>query len=222
MGCPWQRASPASCLASRPSRLPRVASSSPTRPGSPAHSRPQLPGQGRPDELWVDTPDPTRFRAALRTPSLAELAVAFRGDREAALRHTPIARGVLGTLLGAAGLAAALTIVGLLVALAGALSDRRYEADLRAQGLGPRGLHTELRLRLTVLAVLGVAAGVVTTALLTRLAVAAVRAAGAVADPQPPLVTVAPLGLIALGAVAAVIVLSAAGWVATARRRPAR
>ena len=49
----------------------------------------------------------------------------------------------------------------------------------------------------------------------TRLAVAAVRAAGTVAVPRPPLVTVAPWGELALWALAAIAALLVAAWVAT-------
>lgn len=50
--------------------------------------------------------------------------------------------------------------------------------------------------------------------MLTRLAVAAVRAAGAVAVPDPPLVTVAPWGQLALIAIAGTAVFAAVSWLA--------
>jgi hypothetical protein len=45
--------------------------------------------------------------------------------------------------------------------------------------------------------------------------VATVRAAGTVAVPQPPLVTVAPWGELALWSLVALAALGAAAWVAT-------
>jgi hypothetical protein len=50
---------------------------------------------------------------------------------------------------------------------------------------------------------------------LTRLAVAAVRAAGALAAPQPPLVTVAPWGQLAIWGVVSVVALAAVATTAS-------
>jgi hypothetical protein len=51
--------------------------------------------------------------------------------------------------------------------------------------------------------------------LLTRLAVASVRAAGTVADPRPPVVTVVPSAALAAWGAGAFAVLALAGWLAT-------
>ncbi len=173
----------------------------------------QLPGQGRTDELWISAP--TRLRATLRQGRFTELRSSFRSDIEHRLRNAPIARGVLGTLIAAATLAALLAVLGLLVSLLGEARDERAERDLVAQGVGPRGLRRELRGRILLAAGLGVAVGLGVAAVLTRLAVATVRAAGAIADPQPPLVTVAPWAQLALWALAALGALILAGWLAT-------
>ena len=85
---------------------------------------------------------------------------------------------MLGTLLAATALAGVLAIVGLLVALLGPIRDREIDEDLIAQGFGPRELRRQLRLRLLITAAGGVVAGLGIAVLLTRLAVAAVRAAG--------------------------------------------
>jgi hypothetical protein len=50
---------------------------------------------------------------------------------------------------------------------------------------------------------------------LTRLAVAAVRASGGVAFPDPPLVTVAPWGALAAWMLVAICALAGASWLAT-------
>ena len=152
----------------------------------------QAPGQGRPDELWVSSAHPAALRAALRGGPFAQLSASFRADAEQQFRSAPVARAVLGTLIGASALAGALAVVGLLVALLGTGRDERIERDLIAQGIGPRGVRNELRMRLMVAAVLGVVVGLATGVILTRLAVATVRAAGTVAVPRPPVVTVAP------------------------------
>jgi hypothetical protein len=170
----------------------------------------QLPGQGRADELWFETPTPGRLRAALRGLPLTSL---FRADLERRLRDAPVARAVLGTLTGAAAVSGALAIIGLLVALLGAARDRTVERDLQEQGVSPREIRRELALRLAAAATIGVVAGLALTLALTRLAVASVKAAGTLASPQPPLVTVVPWGellafsavaLLALGAAAAI------------------
>jgi hypothetical protein len=69
--------------------------------------------------------------------------------------------------------------------------------------------------RLALASVLGVVAGLAIAALLTRLAVASVRAAGAVANPRPPLVTVVPWAALAVWGAGELAVLALAGWLAT-------
>jgi hypothetical protein len=91
----------------------------------------------------------------------------------------------------------ALAVVGLLTALLGGCRDERAEADLSEQGVGPRGLRAELRVRLALTSAPGVVVGLGIAVLLTRLAVASVRAVGAVADPRPAVVTVVPWAALA-------------------------
>ena len=177
----------------------------------------QLPGQGRADELWIGTGHPDRLRAALGSGPLAQLDSSFRLDLEHQLRDAPVARGVLGTLIAATALSVVLAVVGLLAALFGAARDGRVESDLREQGVGPRGLRAELRVRLTLVSVLGVVAGLAIAVLLTRLAVASVRSVGAVASPRPPAVTVVPWAALAAWGAGTLAVLAIAGWLATRR-----
>ena len=157
----------------------------------------QLPGQGRPDELWIGTGHLAGLRAALGSGALAQLDSSFRVDIDHQLRDAPVARGVLGTLIAATALSVVLAVVGLLAALLGGVRDERVESDLAEQGVGPRGLRAELRVRLALASLLGVVVGLGIAVLLTRLAVASVRAAGAVADPSPPVVTVVPWAALA-------------------------
>jgi uncharacterized membrane protein YidH (DUF202 family) len=177
----------------------------------------QLPGQGRADELWIGTGHLAGLRAALRTGALAQLDSSFRIDIDHQLRDAPVARGVLGTLIAATVLSVVLAVVGLLAALFGAARDGRVESDLREQGVGPRGLRAELRVRLTLVSVLGVFAGLAFAVLLTRLAVASVRSVGAVASPRPPAVTVVPWAALAAWGAGTLAVLAIAGWLATGR-----
>ena len=90
----------------------------------------QLPGQGRPDELWIGTAHLAGLRAALGSGALAQLDSSFRVDIDHQLRDAPVARGVLGTLIAATALSAVLAVVGLLAALLGGVRDERVESDL--------------------------------------------------------------------------------------------
>jgi hypothetical protein len=175
----------------------------------------QLPGQGRSDELWISTAHPARLRAALGSGPLAQLDSSFRSDLDQQLRDAPVARGVFRTLIAAAVLSAVLAVVGLLTALLGGARDERAESDLREQGVGPRALRAELRVRLALASVLGVVAGLGIAVLLTRLAIASVRAAGTVADPRPPVVTIVPWPELAAWGAGTFTVLALAGWLAT-------
>jgi hypothetical protein len=174
----------------------------------------QLPGQGRPDELWIGTGHLAGLRAALGSGPLAQLDSSFRADIDHQLQDAPVARGVLGTLIAATALSVVLAVVGLLAALLGGVRDERVESDLTEQGVGPRGLRAELRVRLALASLLGVVVGVGIAVLLTRLAVASVRAAGAVADPSPPVLTVVPWVALAAWGAGTFAVLALAGWLA--------
>ena len=177
----------------------------------------QLPGQGRADELWIGTGHLAGLRAALGSGALAQLDSSFRADIDHQLRDAPVARGVFGTLIAATALSVVLAAVGLLAALLGGVRDERVESDLKEQGVGPRGLRAELRVRLALASLLGVVVGVGIAVLLTRLAVASVRAAGAVADPRPPVVTVVPWAALAAWSAGTFAVLALAGWLAPRR-----
>jgi hypothetical protein len=181
-----------------------------------------LPGQGRPDELWISTASAGRLRAALRRPPLNGLSVSFRADVQGSLSDDPIASGVLGTLAVAAATSTVLAILGLLAALLGAMRDVRAERDLIVLGLSPRQLRRERRARVLAAGTLGTVAGLMLAAVLTRLVVGAVHAAGTVAVPDPPLAAIAPwreLGLLALAAIAVfAIVGGVATWLGTGER----
>jgi hypothetical protein len=122
---------------------------------------------------------------------------------------------VLDTLTAATALSAVLAVVGLLTMLLGGARDERAESDLEEQGVGPHGLRAELRVRLALVSALGVVVGLGIAALLTRLAVASVRAAGTVANPRPPVVTVVPWAALAAWGAGAFAVLALAGWLTT-------
>jgi hypothetical protein len=182
----------------------------------------QLPGQGRADELWIGTVHPAPLRAALGTGALTQLDSAFRADVDQQLLDAPVARGVLGTLIAAAVLSVLLAAIGLLAALRAGARDRRVETDLVEQGVGARGLRAELRTRLALSIVLGVAVGLGVAVLLTQLAVASVRAAGTVADPSPPVIPIVPWPQLAAWAAVMLAVLAVAAGLGTRAQAGAR
>jgi hypothetical protein len=185
----------------------------------------QLPGQGRPDELWLADPDSSTLWGALSRGSLVQLRAAFRTSIEHDLAGAPIARAMSGSLLAAAGVTGALAVIGLVLVLQGPFRDPRTEEDLAAQGLGPRALRAELRTRLWLAAGLGIVSGAGLSLLLTRLAVAAVGSLGIGAPPVPALVTIVPaaaLGLVVAAAVVVAILTGslAARWMIRDRGKP--
>ena len=168
----------------------------------------QTPGEGTSDELWQ--------LGGHRAAAVAGLTYGWRADVERGLRRAPVARAILGTMIAAAALAGALALAGLLIALLGSVRDRRIELDLVAQGLSPREVRAELRLRIGLAAALGVLAGLAIAVVLTVLALAAVRAGLGAGVPQPPLITVAPWAELAGLAATALVVCAAASVVGTA------
>jgi hypothetical protein len=184
-----------------------------------------LPGQGRPDELWLTSTRPQALRTALRATPLRRLTSTLRVVLERGLRSAGVARAVQGALLAAAALSGLLALIGLLVSLLGSTDRRRVVDDLVAQGVGPRALRREIALRSLFTGVAGTVAGFAIALALTRLAVGAVRSAAQVADPVPPVVTITPWAqlvlwcLIMLGAALLAAVLGILGAARAGRRR---
>jgi len=137
------------------------------------------PGLGTTDELWAN---------ALPTPKPASLTVVSRADVLAGLRADPLSRGALATLAATAALALALALVGLVLGVAGDRRDERGELfDLEAQGAAPSTLRLHLRLRALLVAVFGLAGGIATGAILSRLVLSLVTVTASAAKPEPPL-----------------------------------
>ncbi|MGH2896817.1 MAG: hypothetical protein ACRDPM_26605, partial [Solirubrobacteraceae bacterium] len=175
----------------------------------------QMPGQGRPDELWITSRNLAPLRDALATPALASLQAQYRETIERGLRDAPVARAVLGTLMAAAGLSAALAIVGLLAALLGPARDGRMESELSEQGASPRAVRAQLRLEGVIASALGVVAGTILAVVLARLAVTTIRAVAALASGAPPLVTVDPAAELILWGAAGLAALALTTWLGT-------
>jgi hypothetical protein len=181
------------------------------------------PGFGFPTELWLDVPGSRRaaVEAKLRKPPFTALAVASQSQREASLRHEPIARGALAMLEAAAITAVVLALLALVL---GASSERRDEAaelfDLEAQGVAPASLRRQLRLRASMAGLAGALGGAVTGLTLSLLVVRFVELTANATVPEPPLELAPDWPLIlAAAAVAAVI---AAALVALATHRAFR
>jgi hypothetical protein len=156
------------------------------------------PGQGRSDELWLTSPRPSALRGVLRAAPFSRLDWALRGDVEHRLRGEGVAQAVEGSLIAAAGLAALLSLIGVLVSLLGSAAETRVLSDLAGQGVGGRTLRSELRLRSLFTGIAGSLAGLVIALALTPLAVGAVGSALQAADQRPPLVAVTPWTLLVL------------------------
>jgi hypothetical protein len=181
----------------------------------------ELPGQGRPDELWISTPAAQALRAALRQSPLTQLSATYRSAVERRLRSDPVAAGMTRTLLASGLVATLLALLGMLLVLVGPLRAPRIQADLEAQGLGPSGLRRELRLRFAAACVLGIWPGLVIALLLDRLIVSAVGAYESGAAEPPPIAVLPGLELLALGAALTVLCFTA-GWAVSEALFPRR
>jgi hypothetical protein len=147
------------------------------------------PGLGTTDELWTN---------ALPNPPPTALKLVSRADVLDGLRADPLARGALAVLAATAALALALALVGLLLGVAADRRDERGELfDLEAQGAPPSTLRLHLRLRALLVAVFGLAGGIVTGAILSTLVISLVSVTASAAQPEPPLRLVLDAPLIA-------------------------
>jgi hypothetical protein len=147
---------------------------------------------------------------------MSDLRFSFRSEIARALRSDPIADGLLGGLVAAAAVSLVAACVGLAVALLGAGRDPLVERDLTEQGLGPRALRADLRLRTAGIAVAGIVVGLALALVLATLAVGAVRAASTLGVPRPPLVTVVPWPALLAWSLLVAAGLSIAAWLAGA------
>ncbi|MGI8606433.1 MAG: FtsX-like permease family protein [Gaiellaceae bacterium] len=184
-----------------------------------------LPGSGTVNELWVDAPvEEPAFEAALRTGPFGALDLQSQTAREQGLRADPLARGTLLTLVAAALVALALALVGLVLGVVSDLRDERGELfDLEAQGAAPSLLRRQARLRAAVVAGVGIAGGLLTAVVLSRVVVDLVRLTANATQPEPPLRLAVdwPLIGLAVGAYAVVAALLVALATRTAFRSSA-
>jgi hypothetical protein len=171
------------------------------------------PGTGVPAEVWLQarTNGEGALDGALRRPPFDALAVTTRASAERALVHDPLSVGILRTLAAAAAVALTLAAAGLLLAVAGTLRDERAALfDLEAQGVGPRVLRAEVRIRGLLVGAVGLLGGLLLGALLSIWTVSVVRLSAGLGTPQPPLLVSISWGRVLAGG-AAFGLLSAAG-----------
>ncbi len=163
------------------------------------------PGLGAPSELWVNGPRPAA--GPLDLVSQASLSRLVRTD--------PLARGALIALSGAALVALALALLGLMLVVSSDLRDESGELfDLETQGADPATLRRHLRLRALFVTAFGIAGGLLTGVALGALVLNLVKLTAGALPAQPPLVlsvdwallllAVAAFALLAVGIVALV------------------
>jgi hypothetical protein len=134
----------------------------------------ERPGAAVSNEVWIGVPPDRRdsVAAALRRPPFDALSVKSRSDLERSLRHDPLARGALLTLVAGAIVALALALIGIVLGVVSDLRDERGQLlDLEAQGARPATLRRIVRLRSAVIALAGLAGGIAAGAVLSRLVV---------------------------------------------------
>ena len=147
-----------------------------------------VPGAGNPGELWLAARDPSRLAQVLDRPPFSLLDRASRAELERSLATDPLARAITIALAVAAVLALGLAVLGLWIALVSELRDERGELfDLEAQGVPPRVLRAQFRVRAGLLVGVALAAGVVLGWALSRLVVSVVQVSAGAAPPNPPL-----------------------------------
>jgi hypothetical protein len=160
------------------------------------------PGVATPSEIWASKP-PVRTLPLQITSQSAELSL-LRGD--------PIARGAIALLLVVALVALGLAVAGLILTVLGDRSGERSSlTDLSVQGATPAQLRRHLRLRATVVGVLGIGGGLGAGAIVGTLVVAVVTVTAGAQQALPPLARIFdwPLIGVALGIVAAASALGA-------------
>ena len=151
----------------------------------------ERPGAGFTNEIWVRARegDADQLAARLRAPPFDVLELESRRSLERELRREPIARASLVMLAGSAVVALVLALVGLALGALSELRDERGELfDLEAQGLGPRTLRRQVRVRAGTVVVFGLVGAAATGVALSLLVVRFVRLTASATAAEPPLV----------------------------------
>jgi hypothetical protein len=171
------------------------------------------PGRAMPSEAWFFRPKSPTFVERLGEPPFRVETLIGAEPLTARLLNDPLAAGTRSVLAFAAVGAAVLALLGLILASRSALaSERTLSAEYEALGVPPATLTRSAQLRLVVLSVLGVAAGLGGGLLAVRLVGALVSVTGTARRPLPPIEPAVAWGAggLLLGAVAVIGVVTAA------------
>jgi hypothetical protein len=182
------------------------------------------PGLALPNEAWFFHLQPSGLVERLGEPPFRLERLVDAEALKARLLHDPLAAGARDVFLLGALAAAVLALLGLVVAARSTLeSERLALAEYEALGVPPRSLARSTQVRLLVLSVLGIVAGVAGALLAVRLVGAFVAVTGAGGRPLPPIEPVIAWqpGVFILIAVAAVALLNTTVLAARALREPA-
>jgi hypothetical protein len=149
------------------------------------------PGVALPSEAWFFGPQRPDFLAELGQPPFRVERVVAAEPLAARLASDPLAAGAREVLLAAAVAAAALGLLGLILAARATLAaERLLLAEYEALGVRPATLARSTQLRLIALSLLGVVAGFLGGLLAVRLIGALVAVTGTAARPLPPIAPV--------------------------------
>jgi hypothetical protein len=150
----------------------------------------EAPGTADPDEVWLSAPAAVAGQVGgkLARRPFASLVLASRRDLQHGLGSQPLARGITLTLTSAGLIALLLAAIGLWVTVISDARDERGELfDLEAQGVPPKTLRNQLRVRSFVLVAFGAIGGLALGLVLSRLAVSIAGVSAETTDPVPPL-----------------------------------
>lgn len=179
------------------------------------------PGSGHPDEMWIRTADAAtaaRVADSLSRPPFRAATVRSRFAVMAERTADPFAGALVGALLAAALAGLALAGLGLALGVVADLRDESGElADLEVQGVPASTLRALAQARTALLAVGGIAAGLVAGVALTAVTTSALALAAGATIPVPSLRIVLPWPT--LIAVAVVPLVAASLLVAVLSRR---
>jgi hypothetical protein len=171
------------------------------------------PGLAVPSEAWFFGRQSPAFASRLAEPPFRLARTTGVDPLRARLASDPLAAGTRDVLGVSALAAAALGLLGLLLALRSALiSERAMLAEYEALGVAPATLRRSTAVRMLTLSVLGVVAGFAGAAVAVRLIGAFVAVTGTAGRPLPPIEPVLGwrMDAVAAGAVAVVALALAA------------
>ncbi|MEO8689678.1 MAG: hypothetical protein ABI611_15890 [Solirubrobacteraceae bacterium] len=175
------------------------------------------PGLIEPSEAWFSSRPPPGLGARLRRAPFRSAAVVRQDEVERTARNDRLALDAQALLLALAVVAALLGVGGLLIAAGAMVRDEAQEqAEYEAMGVDRNAVVLALRLRLAIMAALGVAGAVAGGVAGAAMTASLVAVSGAARVPLPPIEARVTLWSCAL------LLAAVAGAVALATARAAR